>query len=78
MEDERNIVRRCHSDYVELDVPVVVDAVNIGAHPEQIWQTLTSPLHFHVSSQSLGGVLISVTAAGIPSQTVEVVTLQHD
>ena len=75
MEDKRNIVRRRYSGHVELDVPTVMDTVNIGTFPEYIWRTLTSPLHFRASSQSLGGAPINVAGAGMPPQTVGVVAL---
>lgn len=70
MEDERNIIRRRHSGYVKPDVPAAVNVINVGTYPKRIWLTLTSPLHFRVSSQSLGDVLISVATVGTPSRTV--------
>lgn len=75
MEDERNVVWRPHSGYVELDVPSVVDMVNTGTSPERIWQTLTSPLHFRASLQSPDDALVNVAAVGTPSRTVGVVAL---
>ena len=75
MEDERNIIGRRHSGYIKPDVPVAVDMINVGTHPEPLWRTLTFPLHFRASSQSLGDVLISAATAGTPARTVGAVAL---